>query len=82
VNISCVTATLTLVEAELVDTMTSTRHHSEEEYLDAIKRGAKTTPEIAEAVGVTRQGAHKRLQKLSDVYSKKIGNTNVWFLID
>jgi predicted ArsR family transcriptional regulator len=60
----------------------STRQHSADEYRDAIKRGAKTTPEIAEEVGVTRQGAHKRLQKLSDVDSKKIGNTNIWFLID
>lgn len=50
-------------------------------FVDAIQDGAQTTKEIADAVGVTRQGADYRLRQLRDdgvVTSEKIGNVLVW----
>lgn len=56
--------------------------YSEEDYIEAIRANAPaTTQEIADAVGVTRQGADYRLRTLRDagtVTSEKIGNTLVW----
>lgn len=58
--------------------------HDEEEYLDAIRNNAPaSTSEIADAVGVTRQGADYRLRQLEDegkVTSKMVGNSLVWMV--
>jgi predicted ArsR family transcriptional regulator len=60
--------------------------HSEDEYVDAIREHAPaSTKEIAEAVGVTRQGADYRLRRLEDtgtVESKMVGNSLVWMVPD
>lgn len=58
-----------------------TEHHTVGEYLDAIREGNRTTSDIADYVGVTRQAADKRLRKLRGdgrVTSEKIGNSLVW----
>lgn len=56
----------------------------EEDYLDAIRDNEPaSTREVAEAVGVTRQGADWRLRRLEDegkVRSKLAGNSLVWML--
>jgi len=56
----------------------------EEDYLDAIREHAPaSTREVAEAVGVTRQGADYRLRQLEEdgkVTSKMVGNSLVWML--
>ena len=56
--------------------------YSEETYLAAIKENAPaTTKEIADSVGVTRQGADYRLRKLEEegrVSSDLVGNTLIW----
>lgn len=58
--------------------------HPEEDYLDAVREHEPAaTREVAEAVGVTRQGADYRLKRLEDkglVRSKKIGRELVWML--
>lgn len=58
--------------------------HSEEEYLQAIREHAPaSTREVAEAVGVTRQGADYRLRKLETdgkVTHKMVGNSLVWMV--
>jgi predicted ArsR family transcriptional regulator len=60
--------------------------HSVEEYLEAIREHEPaSTSEIAEAVGVTRQGADYRLRKLREdgvVDAKMVGNSLVWMLAD
>lgn len=58
-----------------------------EDYLEAIREHAPhaTTVKIAEAVGVTRQGADYRLRQLEEeglVESELIGNTLIWMLDD
>lgn len=53
-------------------------------FTEAIEEGAKTTSEIADAVGITRQGADYRLRQLRDegrVDAEKVGNTLVWSLV-
>jgi predicted ArsR family transcriptional regulator len=56
--------------------------HSVEEYLEAIRENEPaSTSEIADAVGVTRQGADYRLRKLQEdgvVDAKMVGNSLVW----
>jgi predicted ArsR family transcriptional regulator len=58
--------------------------HPEEDYLDAIREHAPaSTKEVADAVGVTRQGADYRLRKLEEdgkVESKMVGNSLVWMV--
>jgi predicted transcriptional regulator len=59
------------------------RQYPDGAFLNAIRDGAQTTQEIADAVGVTRQGADYRLRQLRDdgeVTAEKIGNTLVWSL--
>lgn len=57
---------------------------SEEKYFEAIRENSPaSTSEVAEAVGVTRQGADYRLRKLEDegkVSSKMVGNSLIWTL--
>lgn len=61
-------------------------HHSVTEYLTAVREHEPaSTSEVAEAVGVTRQGADSRLRRLEDeglVTSTKIGNSLAWALSD
>jgi predicted transcriptional regulator len=58
----------------------------EEDYFEAIQKNAPaSTREIAEHVGVTRQGADYRLRQLEEedkVESKMVGNSLVWALAD
>ncbi len=58
--------------------------HTDREYLAAVaEREPAGTSEIAEAVGVTRQNADRRLRRLEDqgkVSCKKIGTSLVWSL--
>lgn len=58
--------------------------HDEEEYLDAVREHSPaSTSEVADAVGVTRQGADYRLRQLEDegkVSSKMVGNSLVWMV--
>ena len=60
--------------------------HSEEEYFQAIRTHAHaSTMEIAEAAGVTRQGADYRLRQLREdgkVEAQMIGNSLVWSMPD
>lgn len=56
--------------------------HDDQEYLEAVgTREPAGTAEVAEAVGVTRQNADRRLRRLEEdgkVRSKKIGSSLVW----
>lgn len=58
----------------------------EEDYFEAIRdHSPATTSEIAEAVGVTRQGADYRLRRLQEegkVDSQMVGNTIIWTVVD
>lgn len=59
--------------------------HTEDEFLDAVRKHEPAgTREVADEVGVTRQGADYRLRKLRDegkVQSKKVGRDSlVWML--
>lgn len=58
--------------------------HPEEDYLEAVdEHSPASTKEVAEAVGVTRQGADYRLRELEKdgkVESKMVGNSLVWML--
>lgn len=60
--------------------------HPEEDYLDAVREHEPAaTSEVADAVGVTRQGADYRLRQLEVeglVRSKMAGNSLVWFIVD
>nr|EGQ39593.1 MAG: sugar-specific transcriptional regulator TrmB [Candidatus Nanosalinarum sp. J07AB56] len=57
---------------------------SEEEVLDAVaKHSPAATSEVADEIGLTRQGADARLRRLHDtgaVEKKKIAASLVWFL--
>lgn len=59
---------------------------SEEEYLAAIRENAPaTTQEVADAVGVTRQGADYRLRRLEEdglVTKQMVGNTLIWSVVE
>lgn len=59
---------------------------SEEEYLAAIRANAPaTTQEVADAVGVTRQGADYRLRRLEEdglVTKQMVGNTLIWSVVE
>lgn len=64
---------------------TVTRHHSDDEYLDAIRDGARTISEVADAVGVTHEGARQRLHELreqGELETEELGNILVWSLTD
>lgn len=56
--------------------------YSEEQYLSAVRDNSPaTTQEVADTVGVTRQGADYRLRSLEEngkVSSKMLGNTLIW----
>lgn len=58
--------------------------HDDEEYVRAVaEREPAGTKEIADAVGVTRQNADKRLRRLENddrIASKRIGNSLAWSL--
>ena len=60
--------------------------YDESEYLDAIRQHTPaTTKEIADAVGVTRQGADYRLRKMREdglVKGDLVGNTLIWSVTD
>lgn len=60
--------------------------HDDREFLTAVATHEPAgTTEIAEAVGVTRQNADKRLRRLEEagtVTSKKIGNSLAWMLAE
>jgi len=60
--------------------------HPEEDYFEAIRENSPaSTSEIADYVGVTRQGADYRLRRLKEqnkVKSKMVGNSLVWMLAD
>jgi len=58
-------------------------HNSDEEYLDAIREGNRTTTEIADSVDVARQSAYERLHSLQEkgeAEKEKIGNSLLWRL--
>jgi len=56
--------------------------HDEEDYVEAVRENTPaTTQDVADAVGVTRQGADHRLRTLEEsgvVASRMIGNSLVW----
>jgi len=56
--------------------------HSEGEYIAAVERQSPaSTKEVADAVGVTRQGADYRLRKLESegkIRGEMVGNSLVW----
>lgn len=56
----------------------------EEDYLEAVEEHAPaSTSEVADAVGVTRQGADYRLRELEKdgkVRSKMVGNSLIWMI--
>lgn len=60
--------------------------HDDREYLAAVaEREPAGTAEIADAVGVTRQNADRRLRRLQDdgrLDCKKVGTALVWTLAD
>lgn len=56
--------------------------HSDEEYVAAVRsQSPASTKDVADAVGVTRQGADYRLRRLKEkgkVRGKLVGNSLVW----
>jgi len=61
------------------------REYPDEAFLTAIQDGHETTQAIADEVGITRQGADRRLRMLREagrVDASKVGNTLVWSVID
>jgi len=57
----------------------------DERFLEAIDDGARTTSEVGNAVGITRQGADYRLRQLRDdgrVTAEMVGNSLVWSVDD
>jgi len=57
------------------------REHSDNEFIDAIDDGNRTTQAIADYIGITRQGADYRLRQLQAdgiVTSEKVGGTLLW----
>lgn len=60
--------------------------HADREFLDAVAEHEPAgTTEVADAVGVTRQNADRRLRRLEDegrVTSKRIGNSLAWSLAE
>ncbi|WP_338738399.1 FaeA/PapI family transcriptional regulator [Haloplanus salilacus] len=69
------------MQQELIDVT-----RPESAYLNAVRdHEPAATSEIADSVGVTRQGADYRLRQLEDegkVQSKMVGNSLVWMLVD
>ncbi len=59
--------------------------HPEEDYFEAVRANSPaSTKEVADAVGVTRQGADYRLRQLREegkVEAKMVGNSLVWTLV-
>lgn len=62
------------------------RDHDDREYLTAVADHEPAgTTEIAEAIGVTRQNADRRLRALEEegaIRSKKVGNSLAWTLAE
>lgn len=60
------------------------KNRDESEYVDAVREHEPAaTSEVAETVGVTRQGADYRLRRLKEqglIRVKKVGNSLIWFL--
>lgn len=60
--------------------------HDDGEYVDVVaERQPAGTAEVADALGVTRQNADKRLRRLEDdgrIASKKIGSSLAWTIDD
>lgn len=70
-----------------MDTVSEDVVHTDKEFLEAVRKHEPTgTKEIADEVGVTRQGADYRLRKLRDgvrVDSKKVDRDSlVWTLAE
>lgn len=69
------------------DTGRFTETYPREDFLNAIREegGMAGTTDIAERVGVIRETAYKKLQRMEDeneVESKKIGNSLVWTIAE
>lgn len=68
------------------ETTPSSMTLDESEYLEAVdEHSPASTKEVADSVGVTRQGADYRLRKLEEegkVESKMVGNSLIWQLPD
>ena len=62
------------------------KYRDEGEYLSAVREHEPaSTREVAEEVGVTRQGADYRLRALEEdglVRKKKAGNSLIWFVVE
>ncbi|ESS05359.1 MAG: hypothetical protein A07HB70_02402 [uncultured archaeon A07HB70] len=61
------------------------REYPDAAFIEAIQNGHETTQAIADEIGMTRQGADRRLRQLRDdgrVDGRMIGNTLVWSLTD
>lgn len=59
------------------------REYTDDQFLEALRDGAETTKEVAETLGMSRQGAHKRLSLLRDdgvITSREVGGTILWSL--
>jgi len=60
--------------------------YADEDILDAVREcDPPTTTAIADAVGCNQSTAYRRLTELADdgtVERQKVGNTNVWFVVD
>jgi biotin operon repressor len=57
------------------------RTYTDEQFLDALRDGCETTREVADTLGISRQGAHKRLSTLRDdgaITSREVGGTLLW----
>ena len=60
--------------------------YSDKEFLKAVEKNEPAgTSEVADELGIARQGADyrlRRLEKEKKVSKKKVGNSLVWFLND
>jgi predicted transcriptional regulator len=60
--------------------------YDDQEFIDAVRNNEPaTTKEVADDVGLSRQGADYRLRQLEDrgkVASKKAGHDLIWMLAD
>ena len=63
----------------------STMHTADSDYLEVLRAGTKPTREIGDEVGISRRGAHKRLETLVEaglVQKEKIEGNAFWSLTD
>lgn len=59
------------------------RDYTDEEFLEALRDGCETTKEVADTLGMSRQGAHRRLSMLREdgvITSREVGGTLLWSL--